>query len=68
MKIAGTKQYNFAAGSPSDKIALGFDSMEAAKEHADRMNVLRNQFELNTIWNTEYWKEKPEPWVALECT
>lgn len=69
MKIVGTKQYKFGAGSPSDpcKHGLGFDSMETAQEHADRMNVLRNQYGLNTIWNIEYWKEKPEAWIVFEC-
>ena len=66
MKILGTKQYKFGAGSPSDNLGLGFDTMEAAQAHADKMNVLREQYGKDSTWNTEYWKEKPEPWVAFE--
>lgn len=68
MKILGTKPYKFGAGSPSGNFGLGFNSLEDAQKHADIMNVLREQYDSDPTWNKDYWKEKPEPWIAFECT
>lgn len=61
---------NFIARSPSDPNGgnggLGFSTKEAAQLHADRMNCLTEEWDSNIIWNKEFWKTKPEPWIILE--
>jgi len=45
---------------------LGFLTKELAQAHADRMNYLISEWDSNIIWNKEFWKSKPEPWIVLE--
>lgn len=58
------------ARSPSDPNeengGLAFSSKEAAQLHADRMNCLTEEWDSNIIWNKEFWKTKPEPWIVIE--
>jgi hypothetical protein len=63
MKIVGKKQYPYGVGSPTDSLALGFDTEEAACKHKDVMNELLDSFPAG--WNIEYWTTKPEPWVVF---
>lgn len=60
-----TKKYPFIASSPDNPNGidngLGYDTLEAAKHHRDRMNELLLDFE-NPRWNKEFWKFKPREW------
>lgn len=63
------KKYAFIASSPDNpnkpENGLGFDTLEQAQKHADRMNVLLENFE-DDSWNKEFWKSKPAPWIIYE--
>ena len=60
-----TKKYPFIASSPDNpngiENGLGYDTLEAAENHRDRMNKLLLDFE-NPMWNKEFWKTKPREW------
>ena len=66
-KAAGSVKYPYVAISPSDstKMGLGFMFLIDAEKHADSMNVLLDSYENDPIWNKEFWKTKPEPWVVI---
>lgn len=68
-KIAGTVKYPFGAISPSDPTGhgLGFATHEFAQAHADRMNELLVDFDIDPAWSKDFWKTKPEPWVVYEA-
>lgn len=56
-------KYSWGAKSSSDAgPPLGYPTEEEAKAHAERMNILLDQWETSLLWNKEYWKTKPEPW------
>jgi hypothetical protein len=65
-KIAGSRNYPFGAISPSDPTGhgLGFLTREMAQEHADIMNMSLDYYPNG--WNTDFWKERPAPWVVFE--
>lgn len=67
-KVAGSVKYPFVAVSPSDptKAGLGFNTQEQAEDHATKMNVLLETFDTDSTWSKEFWKSKPEPWIAVE--
>ena len=54
----------FEARSQSDPSPKGltFSSQELAQAHADRMNILRFEFDSDKTWNKEYWKTMPLEW------
>lgn len=64
MKIAGTHKYPYYAGSPTDKLALGFDTEPQAVAHADRMNKRLENYPDG--WRAKYWKTKPDQWITGE--
>lgn len=62
-----SKKYPFYASSSSDPAKdnpLGFSTYEAAKYHADQMNIARETYDIDDTWNKSYWKGKPGPWVV----
>jgi hypothetical protein len=50
---------------PSPKGMLYFTETAALKHKAD-MDALLEKYPEN--WNTDYWKEKPEPWQVFKLT
>lgn len=61
-------QQGFMAVSPSDpnpKGMLYFTEASALNQKVV-MDALREKYPEN--WNTEYWKEKPEPWQVFKLT
>lgn len=63
-------QYKFIAKSPSDPNGtaggLGFNCLDSANRHVDRMNELLTDYGSCSLWNEEFWKIKPEPWIVEE--
>ena len=66
-----TTQYQFFCISPSDPHlinnpdykGLGFKTEQDAQEHLHKMQMLLDQFETSSVWNKQYWTEKPQPWI-----
>lgn len=62
--------YAWGALSTSDpnRNPLGYRTKEEAQAHADNMNASIDTWEENLkgLWNKDYWKTKPEPWVVVE--
>jgi hypothetical protein len=64
-----SEKYLFIASSPDNpnkpESGLGFHTREQAQKHADRMNVLLENFE-DDSWDKEFWKSKPAQWKVYE--
>jgi hypothetical protein len=58
------RSWLFEARSQSDPSPKGltFQTREKAQAHADRMNILRLEFDFDPHWNKEYWKTMPLEW------
>lgn len=58
-------KYQYIAGSPSKPREewLGFNTLEQAYIHVDIMNDLLGVYPAG-IWNTQYWKSKPDEWIV----
>lgn len=69
VKVAGSVKYPFCALSPSDPTGsgLGFNTPDEAQRHADLMNSMISKWDRqsDSIWNKDYWKRKPDPWVVV---
>lgn len=57
------------ARSPSDPNGanggLTFKTVDAATIHVNNMNRLLEEYDTNTLWNKDFWKEKPQPWEVI---
>lgn len=64
------KDYKWCALSPNDpiQVPMRYHSKEDAEHHAAVMNELIPLWEENIgkIWNKDYWKVKPLPWIVKE--
>lgn len=62
VKVAGSVDYPFVAHSLSSNTGLGYNTLEAAEKHCVDMSKSLERWPKG--WNVEFWKTKPEPWVA----
>jgi hypothetical protein len=64
--------YLWGAVSPNDpnrNYPLRYHTEEQAKSHADTMTKLVEDTwdeNPNNLWNKEYWKVKPLPWIYFK--
>lgn len=61
-------QQGFMVVSPNDPNPKGmlYFTEEAALNQKIVMDALREKYPEN--WNTDHWKEKPEPWQVFRLT
>lgn len=63
-------EYKWGALSPNDpiQVSMRYYTKEDAEHHAEVMNALIPLWEEDAsgIWNKDYWKVKPLPWIIKE--
>ena len=65
-------KYPFVATSKNDPNGdnggLGYNTKEEAEKHRDIMNSIIHKYnDIDSIWNKNFWKEKPLEWIVKHC-